>query len=53
MPQVYFNLDAGDLEAVDFLAERYFDGNRSEVLREAVSEYLTGRADMEGRGPGD
>jgi len=47
MPQVYFNLPADDLAAVDFLAERDFDGNRSGVLREAVAEYLTGRADVE------
>jgi metal-responsive CopG/Arc/MetJ family transcriptional regulator len=46
MPQVYFNLPGDDLEAVDYLAER--EGvSRSEVLREAVAEYLHGRADME------
>jgi|HubBroStandDraft_6_1064221.scaffolds.fasta_scaffold00062_97 metal-responsive CopG/Arc/MetJ family transcriptional regulator len=48
MPQVYFSLPAEDLAAVDYLAERDFDGNRSGVLREAVTEYLAGRADMEG-----
>ena len=49
MPQVYFSLPAEDLEAVDFLAERDFDGSRSAVLRDAAAEYLTGRVDMEGR----
>ncbi len=47
MPQVYFNL-----AAVDYAAER--DGaSRSEVLRDAVSEYLHGRAALiaEGAGP--
>jgi metal-responsive CopG/Arc/MetJ family transcriptional regulator len=45
MPQVYFSLPAEDLEAVDFIAERDFDGNRSEVLRAAIGEYLTGRTE--------
>ena len=45
MPQVYFTLAAGDLEAVDFLAERDFDGSRSAVLRYAVAEYLAGRVE--------
>lgn len=45
MAQVYFSLPAEDLEAVDYAAERDFDGNRSEVLRAAVTEYLTGRAE--------
>jgi metal-responsive CopG/Arc/MetJ family transcriptional regulator len=49
MPQVYFSLPAEDLEIVDYLAERDFDGNRSGVLRDAVAEYLTGRVDMENR----
>ena len=49
MPQVYFSLPAGDLEAVDYVAERDFDGNRSAVLREAVAEYLHGRVDTEDR----
>ena len=43
MPQVYFTLPAGDLEAIDCLADQDFDGNRSEVLRDAVAEYLHGR----------
>ena len=38
MPQVYFTLPAADLEALDFLAERDFDGGRP-----------AGRVDMEGR----
>lgn len=52
MPQVYFNLPADDLEAVDCLAER--EGvSRSEVLREAVAEYLHGRVcEAEGAAPG-
>jgi hypothetical protein len=37
---VYFNLAGDDLEAVDFLAEQECDGNRSEILRRAVHEYL-------------
>jgi predicted transcriptional regulator len=41
MSQVYFNLPAADLEAVDALAEMR-DGNRSEVLRQAVADYLYG-----------
>lgn len=45
MPQVYVSLPAEDLEAVDCLAEREFDGNRSQVLREAVAEYLHGHAE--------
>lgn len=53
MPQVYFSLPAGDLEAVDHIAETRFDGNRSQVLREAVTEYLHGRTELtaEGAGP--
>ena len=48
MPQVYFSLPADDLEIVDYLAER--EGvSRSEVLRDAVGEYLHGRVDMEDR----
>jgi hypothetical protein len=47
MPQVYFGLPAEDLEIVDYLAERDFDGNRSGVLRAAVAEYLTGRVDRQ------
>ena len=43
MPQVYFRLDDEDLDAVDFIAERDFDGNRSDVLRAAVAEYLAPR----------
>jgi len=40
MTVVYFNLPADDLAAVDFLADRDEDGNRSEVLRHAVHDYL-------------
>lgn len=42
MPQVYFDLPAEDLEAVDAIADRRHDGNRSEVLRQAVADYLHG-----------
>jgi predicted transcriptional regulator len=48
MTVVYFNLSDDDLQAVDALADMRFDGNRSEVLRQAALDYLHGPSQSSG-----